>query len=76
MPIVTQEIINSGMSKNGAWSIAQLKALLPEWEFDRPYTWPAKGWRRRIIGTNRPKENIQKFLELKNAHLEKTGSLF
>ena len=30
-----------------------------------------KGWKRRIIGTDVPKSNIDSFLSLKDAHLPK-----
>jgi len=73
---VTQDILEAGISDNGAWNIKQLKALLPEWEFKRKHAWPAKGWRMRLLDLEVTKEQIDKFLALKNAHLQKTGSLF
>jgi hypothetical protein len=69
MPIITEEIIKQGMSLNGSWNIAQLKAILPAKEFDRPYAWPSNGWKRRLIGSEVSQEKIDEFLRLKNRHL-------
>lgn len=76
--IVTEQILQAGMSDRGAWSLKQLKCLLPAKEFmGNKGAFPDHGWRKRIIGRNVSKKQIERFLELKNAHLkEKTGQLF
>jgi len=76
---VTQDILEAGISKNGAWNRDQLEAILPANEFTGPGTWSIrKGWKQRLIGSEVPKYKIDKFLELKDKHLklDKTGSLF
>jgi len=78
--VVTEKILQCGLSRKGAYNRAQLEALLPSWEFTGPGTWSlAKGWKRRIIGADVPKEKIEQFLRLKDKHLRpeiKTGNLF
>jgi len=69
MPIVTKELLEQGMSFRGAWNIAQLKALLPAREFKRPYAWPAKGWKHRLIGSKVTQAQVDEFLNLKDRHL-------
>ena len=69
MPIVTKQLLEQGRSLNGAWNLAQLKALLPEGEFNRSYAWPAKGWKYRLIGSKVTQEQVNEFLRLKNRHL-------
>ena len=69
MPIVTLELLEQGLSCNGAWNLAQLKALLPQKEFNRPYAWPAKGWKTRLIGSKVTQEQVNEFLRLTNRHL-------
>ena len=76
MPIITNELLEEGISSNGAWNLAQLKALLPQKEFARPYAWPAKGWKQRMIGSKVTQNQIVKFLRLKNKHIEPTKPLF
>jgi len=78
MPIVTLELLEQGLSCNGAWNLAQLKALLPQKEFERPYAWPAKGWKQRLIGTKVTPRQIDDFLILRNKHIKKEAetSLF
>jgi len=75
MITVTKQLLEQGMSDNGAWNLAQLKALLPKSEFSRPFAWPSKGWKYRLIGSKVTKHQIERFLRLKNKHLERTGLL-
>lgn len=59
---ITQEIFNRGKSQNGGWSKAQTDAL--------GIHWPLKiGWQQRYIGIEVAPEAIERFLELKDAHL-------
>ncbi len=61
--ILTDEILEKGKSKNGAWSMDQLNQL---GVFELK-----KGWKKRIIGQNFKQESIKKFLDLKDKHLDK-----
>lgn len=54
---LTEKILQSGASKKGGWSAAQLACFGERFE---------KGWRDRIIGKAFTKENIDKFLSLGN----------
>ena len=76
--IVTEDILSQGQSVNGAWSREQLLTLLPWTERDGSCFGIKAGWRKRIVGKQVPKERIEKFLALTNAHIKKelTGSLF
>ena len=79
--IVTQAVLNKGMSLKGAWSKKQLWTILPDWERDdTPGSLGVKkGWKRRILGANVPVEKIQQFWALKDDHIsaaDKTGNLF
>ena len=69
MVIVTKDILEKGKSLKGAWNLAQLKVLLPKWEFERNYAWPAKGWKSRLIGSKVSQQQIDEFLRLKDRHL-------
>lgn len=61
--LITETILYNGKSRNGGWSLKQLKLLGVDYL--------VKGWKRRIIGTDVPKSNIDRFLALKDAHLPK-----
>jgi hypothetical protein len=69
VPIVTQELLESGKSLHGSWNIAQLKTILPAREFDRPYAWPEHGWKQRLIGREISQAQYEEFLRLKDRHL-------
>lgn len=73
--VITEDIIEEGLSSNGCLSLKQVKLLLPQWEVLslRPGQWPKKGWKFRILGRNVSKEVIAEFLELKDKHLERTS---
>jgi len=77
--VITEDILEQGLSSNGGWSNKQLKALgLPKQYFKRDGGL-LKGWRRFLVGLDVPEEYIVRFLELKNAHLSfaaKTKRLF
>ena len=65
MIVITNEIINSGMSRNGGWSLKQLELLgLKREEFK-------KGWKWKLIGKYVEEEKVERFIALKNAHLRK-----
>ena len=77
--IITSEKIEQGYSSKGCLSLAQVRCLLPSYEFKVKGKWPDKGWKRRIIGSDVSESKISEFLALKNKHLRKpakTGSLF
>jgi len=61
--IITDEILEQGASDNGAWSYKQLKCLGVNVQNN-------SGWRRKLIGTDIPDEDVEEFLALKNLHLE------
>jgi hypothetical protein len=67
--IVTKEILEQGMSINGAWSLKQLKALGIVHKGSRKF--PAKGWKDKLIGSDVHFSRIETFLTLKDAHLKK-----
>jgi len=68
--ILTQEIFEQGLSRNGGFSRKQFEALGLKLN---PNKWtPAKGWKSRVVGNDFPEETIRKFLALKDAHLDKT----
>jgi len=59
--IITDQMIEDGMSDNGSWSFKQIMLL----GFGRH-----RGWRRRAIGKEILTERYTEFLALKNAHLK------
>lgn len=61
--ILTNEIIEKGKSCNGGWSANQLKCFRIKFPLK-------KGWKRKIIGKNFSTQQIEKFLSLKDKHLE------
>jgi len=61
--LITETILYNGMSRNGGWSMKQLKLL--------GVNVLVKGWKRRIIGSHASESNIDEFLALKDAHLPK-----
>lgn len=61
--LITETILHNGKSRNGGWSMKQLKLL--------GVNVLVKGWKRRIVGTQVSKSNIERFLALKDAHLPK-----
>jgi hypothetical protein len=63
--ILTEEILQKGKSKNGAWSSAQLRLL--------GITEIRKGWKLKILGQQFSQQSIQEFIDLKDKHLEKTN---
>jgi hypothetical protein len=65
--LITATIINNGKSRNGGWSLKQLKLLGADGF--------VSGWKRRIIGTDVPKSNTERFLALKDSHLVQPTSL-
>lgn len=59
--VITNEMIEDGMSDNGGWSNKQIK-LLGQGMFT--------GWRRRAVGKEILTERYDEFLALKNVHLK------
>ena len=69
--IVTEEILEQGVSINGSWSLRQLRLLLTKNEFKgKKGSWPRKGWKQRVIGTKISKAQLDKFIALKNSHIK------
>lgn len=63
--IITKEIIKQGETKKGQLNGKQTIALLVSKEDKKK-----KGWKKRLIGKDIPKENIELFLSLKNYHFK------
>ena len=59
---ITRELLARGMGRDASWGDEQLKAL----GIEVP---PTEGWRARIIGSHWPESDVNRFLELKDAHL-------
>ena len=60
---ITEAILEKGKSRNNGWNMKQLSYLgIDELE---------KGWRSRLIGTKVSIDNLENFLEYKDAHLSK-----
>lgn len=60
--VLTEEILDSGKSIQGAWNLAQLRLF--------GFNNFTKGWKWMIIGSEWPSETIAQFLFLKNNHLK------
>ena len=74
---LTEQILNQGMSARGGWSAKQLRQIVPASEYKGNAAFPVSGWRRRIIGLEVQKEQIEQFLRLRKKDTqEKTGNLF
>jgi len=67
--ILTENILNAGMSINGGWSVKQLRALGLT-EKITPGRWFTKGWKWRLIGSKMSLAQIKEFLRLKDAHIK------
>ena len=64
--ILSEEILEKGKSINGGWSIKQLQNFgISELK---------KGWKQKILNQEFPTEAINRFIALKNKHLEKHES--
>lgn len=61
--IVTEALLDKGMSRNGSWSNQQLKTLGVRFPLQ-------KGWRRRLVGSSISPVAEKRFLILKDAHLK------
>jgi len=61
--LVTETILHNGKSRNGGWSLKQIKLLGADGR--------VRGWKRKIIGSQVSETNIESFLALKDAHLPK-----
>lgn len=62
--VMTDEMLNQGMSENGGWNLDQLFALGLGWR-------PQKGWRKRLIGTEIPEDKFALFLSLRSLKKQK-----
>ncbi len=60
--ILTKTIFEEGTSPNGSWSDKQLKCFGIGKD-------KQKGWKNGIIGKDFPKEVIERYVALKDAHL-------
>lgn len=59
---VTEELIESGMSRRGAWSREQLAILGIAWP-------PSHGWKKRAVGKKLSAAEAERFVALRDAHL-------
>ena len=77
--LITNDIIEYGKSDNGGWSLKQLRVLGLTDEFITERGLLKKGWKSYLIGMDVPVEIINRFYELRNAHIarfrEKTKRL-
>ncbi len=70
---VTPELLEQGISLNGAWSRKQLIALgVPVGKRFKLI----KGWKDRLIGSEITEQQKMRFLALKNAHIKEDEPLF
>lgn len=63
--VITWELLNSGKSENGGWSREQLELLGVEWPGE---PW----WYRKVIGKVIPDADAERFVSLRNQHLNAT----
>lgn len=63
--ILTEKIFELGKSDRGGFNSAQMLVFgLAKEELK------VKGWKRKIIGKDFPKETIDKFIKLRNVHIK------
>ena len=58
--ILTQELIEAGVSSKGGYNKCQLAALGIEWP-------PQKGWKTSVIGHTITEEDYQRFIDAKKS---------
>ncbi len=63
--VITRAILNAGKSFEGGWSASQLFCL-------KSSTMNNKGWKRRLIGSRVPEEDVAEFIWLRNQHLSQS----
>lgn len=64
--LITKELLQQGVSKNGSWSYKQLKLL--------GLKHPLKsGWKQKILGLEITLEAAAEFVGLQNKHLTEDG---
>ena len=61
--IVTKEIVEQGISRNGGYSQKQMDLF----GIMRPLL---KGWKKRMVGVELDEKKIEEFLKLKDKHLK------
>ena len=71
--VFTETIFELGRSRNGEHNSAQLKVLLPAAMFNK-YNMPFPGWRKLIIGSKVTQGQIDRFLSLTDAHLNRRAA--
>lgn len=71
--IITEQILDQGKSAIGGWRAKQLRHIIPADEYEQYRAFPKSGWRKRILGLDVPKEQIERFLSSKKTE---TGNLF
>lgn len=64
--IITEQVLEQGLSSNGAYSYKQLKCL-----GTKAHKNP--GWRDKLIGSSVPDDKVEEFLSLKDEHLQKNA---
>ena len=65
MATITNTLIERGMSSRGGWNAEQLKLLGLDLANLK------KGWKLKVEGNEISQEDIDKFLSLKDAHIDK-----
>lgn len=55
--------IERGRSRTGGWSKEQLALIGVSWP-------PEKGWKKRVARMDIPAETIERFIQLKDKHLD------
>lgn len=63
MATITESLIESGKSDNGAWSMDQLAIIGVEWP-------PLKGWKKQVVGKHINDNDAERFVKIKNLHLK------
>ncbi len=67
--ILTQDILEQGISRNGGWNNKQIRLFGISRENNT-------GWKLKILGLDFPKSIIDRFLALKDRHLSPEELLF
>jgi hypothetical protein len=65
--LLTSQILENGKSSNGGWSYNQIRLFGVDMSIG--------GWKRKIIGKDFPKDVIECFLQLRDAHLSNSNTI-
>ena len=64
--VMTEEIIEQAKSRNGSWNGKQFKLI--------GFNFCERNWKQRALGRKYPVEIINKYIEIRNDHLNKKGN--